>query len=178
MRDKTKSVLTTHCYLEKDGSYLMLHRIAKKNDVNKDKWIGVGGHFEEGESPEECLCREVYEETGYQLISWKFRGIVTFTQEGYGTEYMCLYTSDEFTGTQKECDEGELEWVPKEKLDDSAYIASSANISVVNTVACKATVEPRNAADIITRVQISDFGTVHAARHRSCVRPRNAADIS
>ena len=118
MRDKTKSVLTTHCYLEKDGSYLMLHRVSKKNDVNKDKWIGVGGHFEEGESPEECLCREVYEETGYQLISWKFRGIVTFTQEGYGTEYMCLYTSDEFTGTQKECDEGELEWVPKEKLED------------------------------------------------------------
>ena len=82
MQDKTKSVLTTHCYLEKDGSYLMLHRISKKNDINKDKWIGVGGHFEEGESPEECLCREVYEETGYQLTSWKFRGIVTFTQEG------------------------------------------------------------------------------------------------
>ena len=118
MQDKTKSVLTTHCYLEKDGSYLMLHRISKKNDINKDKWIGVGGHFEEGESPEECLCREVYEETGYQLTSWKFRGIVTFTQEGYGTEYMCLYTSDEFTGTQKECDEGKLEWVPKEKLGD------------------------------------------------------------
>ena len=69
MQEKTKSVLTTHCYLEKDGSYLMLHRISKKHDVNKNKWIGVGGHFEEGESPEECLCREVYEETGYQLIS-------------------------------------------------------------------------------------------------------------
>ena len=68
MRDKTKSVLTTHCYLEKDGSYLMLHRVSKKNDVNKDKWIGVGGHFEEGESPEECLCREVYEETGISLF--------------------------------------------------------------------------------------------------------------
>ena len=65
MQDKTKSVLTTHCYLEKDGSYFMLHRITKKNDINKDKWIGVGGHFEEGESPEECLCREVCEETGY-----------------------------------------------------------------------------------------------------------------
>ena len=123
MQDKTKSVLTTHCYLEKDGSYLMLHRITKKNDINKDKWIGVGGHFEEGESPEECLCREVCEETGYQLLSWKFRGIVTFTQDGYGTEYMCLYTSDEFTGMQKECDEGILEWIPKEKLEVIAACA-------------------------------------------------------
>ena len=116
MRDKEKSVMTTHCYLEQDGKYLMLHRISKKNDVNKDKWIGIGGHFEEGESPEECLCREVYEETGYRLRSWKFRGIVTFTQEGYGTEYMCLYTSEEFEGIPRECDEGKLEWIPKEKL--------------------------------------------------------------
>lgn len=116
MRDQNKSQLTTHCYLEKDGKYLMLHRISKKNDVNKDKWIGVGGHFEEGESPEECVRREVLEETGYTLLSCKFHGIVTFTQEGYGTEYMCLYTSDNFCGTQKECDEGKLEWIPKEKL--------------------------------------------------------------
>ena len=101
----------------------MIHRITKKNDINKDKWIGVGGHFEKGESPEECLCREVCEETGYQLISWKFRGIVTFTQEGYGTEYMCLYTSDEFTGMRKECDEGKLEWIPKEKLEVIAACA-------------------------------------------------------
>ena len=83
----------------------------------------MGGHFEEGESPEECLCREVCEETGYQLLSWKFRGIVTFTQEGYGTEYMCLYTSDEFTGMQKECDEGKLELIPKEKLEVIAACA-------------------------------------------------------
>ncbi len=116
MQDKTKSVLTTHCYLEKDGSYLMLHRITKKNDINKDKWIGVGGHFEEGESPEECLCREVYEETGYQLISWKFRGIVTFTQEGYGTEYMCLYTADDYEGTLCDCNEGVLKWVDKNEI--------------------------------------------------------------
>lgn len=111
-----RSPLTTHCYLEKDGKYLMLHRISKKNDVNKNKWIGVGGHFEQGESPEDCLIREVYEETGYTLTSWRFRGIVTFTQEGFGTEYMCMYTADGFTGTMKDCDEGKLEWVPKKDL--------------------------------------------------------------
>lgn len=112
-----RSPMTTHCYLEKDDAYLMLHRVSKKNDVNKDKWIGIGGHFEAGESPEECLLREAYEETGYTLTSWRFRGIVTFTQEGYGTEYMCMYTADGFTGTMKECDEGTLEWVPKKDLE-------------------------------------------------------------
>ncbi len=111
-----RSPMTTLCYIEKDDSYLMLHRISKKNDVNKDKWIGVGGHFEEGESPEECLLREVREETGFTLTSWRFRGIVTFTQLGYGTEYMCLYTADGFTGEEKECEEGKLEWVKKEDL--------------------------------------------------------------
>ena len=111
-----KSPMTTLCYVEKEEAYLMLHRVSKKNDVNKDKWIGIGGHFEEGESPEECLLREAYEETGLTLTSWKFRGIVTFSQEGYGTEYMCLYTADGFTGEMKECDEGVLEWVKKEEL--------------------------------------------------------------
>lgn len=111
-----RSPMTTHCYLETEDAYLMLHRVSKKNDVNKDKWIGVGGHFEEGESPEDCLLREVYEETGFTLTSWRFRGIVTFNQEGYGTEYMCMYTADGFTGTMKECDEGILEWVPKKEL--------------------------------------------------------------
>lgn len=111
-----KHPMTTLCYVEKDDAYLMLHRITKKNDVNKEKWIGIGGHFEEGESPEECLLREAYEETGLTLKSWRFRGIVTFTQENYGTEYMCLYTADEFTGELKECDEGALQWVKKEEL--------------------------------------------------------------
>ncbi len=111
-----KHPMTTLCYVEKDDAYLMLHRIFKKNDVNKEKWIGIGGHFEEGESPEECLLREAYEETGLTLHSFRFRGIVTFTQENYGTEYMCLYTADEFSGELKECDEGVLQWVFKKDL--------------------------------------------------------------
>lgn len=112
-----KSPMTTLCYVEKEDCYLMMHRVSKKNDVNRDKWIGIGGHFEEGESPEECLLREAYEETGLTLTSYRFRGLVTFTQEGYGTEYMCLYTADEFYGTMKECEEGILEWVQKEEID-------------------------------------------------------------
>ena len=111
-----KSPMTTLCYIEKEDSYLMLHRVKKENDVNKDKWIGIGGHFEQGESPEECLMREAREETGLMLTSWKFRGLVTFTQEGYGTEYMCLYTADGYEGSIKECSEGVLEWVPKSRI--------------------------------------------------------------
>ena len=79
---------STLCYIEKDGKYLMLHRVVKKNDVNKDKWIGVGGHFEYAESPEECLLREVKEETGYTLTSWKYRGIVTFVYGEDVVEYI------------------------------------------------------------------------------------------
>lgn len=111
-----KSQLTTLCYIEKDGQYLMLHRISKKNDINKDKWIGIGGHFEGDESPEECLLREVEEETGLTLTSYRFRGIVTFCSEGYQTEYMCLYTADGFSGTMKACNEGKLEWVDKDRI--------------------------------------------------------------
>ena len=107
-----KSRLTTLCYIERDGQYLMLHRISKKNDVNKDKWIGVGGHFEEGESPEDCLLREVKEETGYTLTSYRYRGIVTFISGNGVTEYMSLFTADEFEGEPIPCDEGELAWVP------------------------------------------------------------------
>ncbi len=112
-----KSKLTTLCYIERDNQYLMLHRIAKKADVNKDKWIGVGGHFEENESPEECLLREVKEETGLTLTSYRFRGIVTFCFEGYPAEYMCLYTADGFQGKLTDCDEGKLEWVDKDKIE-------------------------------------------------------------
>lgn len=103
--------LSTLCYIEKDEKYLMLHRIVKKNDVNKDKWIGVGGHFEDGESPEDCVIREVKEETGYTLTSYRYRGLVTFVFADVETEYMSLFTADEFEGEQIECNEGVLEWV-------------------------------------------------------------------
>lgn len=111
-----KSSLTTLCYIEKDQHYLMLHRIKKTKDVNRDKWIGVGGHFEEGESPEDCLFREVLEETGLALTKYRFRGIITFQAEGWDTEYMCLYTASGFEGTLTECEEGQLEWVHKDEL--------------------------------------------------------------
>ncbi len=115
--EKQKSQLTTLCYIEKNNSYLMLHRITKKNDINHDKWIGVGGHFEFQESPEDCLLREVKEETGLVLDSFRFRGIVTFISDNEPAEYMCLYTSDDFSGNLIDCDEGKLEWVPFEKIE-------------------------------------------------------------
>lgn len=108
-----KSCLTTLCYIEKDGKYLMLHRTIKQNDENHDKWIGVGGHFESGESPEDCLLREVKEETGLTLEAYSFRGIVTFIADENPAEYMCLYTADLFYGEEILCDEGQLEWVDK-----------------------------------------------------------------
>ena len=114
--EKKKSQLTTLCYIEKEGCYLMLHRVKKENDVNKDKWIGVGGHFEENESPDECLIREVREETGLTLTSYRFCGLVTFIAAGWPSEYMCLYLADGFTGEVKECSEGTLEWVKKEDI--------------------------------------------------------------
>ena len=113
-----KSQLTTLCYIEKDGQYLMLHRTTKENDENHDKWIGVGGHFEFQESPEECLLREVKEETGLILHGYSFRGIVTFVSDDHPAEYMHLYTSRDFSGTLIPCDEGQLEWVQKDKISD------------------------------------------------------------
>lgn len=107
---------TSLCYIEREGSYLLLHRTKKVNDENHDKWIGVGGKFEEGESPEECMLREVKEETGLSLTRWRYRGIVTFVSDEWGGEYMHLFTADGFTGQLKDCDEGELEWVEKERL--------------------------------------------------------------
>lgn len=110
--------LTTLCYIEKDNKYLMLHRIKKINDVNHDKWIGVGGKFEEGESPEECLLREVKEETGLTLTSYRFRGIVSFISDECENEYMHLFTATEYEGELTDCDEGDLVWVPKAELEN------------------------------------------------------------
>lgn len=109
--------LTTLCYLEQDEKYLMLHRVSKKNDVNKDKWIGIGGKFEFGESPEDCLLREAMEETGYRLSSYRLRGVVTFLFNDEEAEYMFLYTADGFSGEPHACSEGTLEWVEKSRID-------------------------------------------------------------
>lgn len=107
---------TTLCYIEKNDSYLMMHRIKKKNDLNKDKYVGVGGKFEENESPEECLLREAKEETGLTLTDYRLRGIVTFISNEYEGEYMYLYTATGYTGEMIECDEGSLEWIPKKAV--------------------------------------------------------------
>lgn len=107
---------TTLCHIEKDGCYLMLHRIKKENDLNRDKWVGIGGKFEDKESPEECNLREVYEETGLTLKGAEYRGIITFVSDKWETEYMHIFYSDSFSGEVKDCDEGVLEWVKKERL--------------------------------------------------------------
>ena len=107
---------TTLCYLERDGKYLMLHRVKKANDPSHDKWIGVGGKFEDGESPEECALRETREETGLTLTSYRYRGLVTFVSDRWETEYMHLFTADAWEGELTACDEGELVWVEKSRL--------------------------------------------------------------
>lgn len=105
--------MTTLCYIEKEGKYLMLHRVKKHHDINAGKWIGVGGHVENGETPEECLLREVKEETGLTLTAYRLRGLVTFLSDVCEPELMCVFTADVFDGELIECDEGELAWVEK-----------------------------------------------------------------
>lgn len=108
---------TTLCYIEQGGKWLLLHRTKKERDENKDKWIGVGGKFEDGESPDDCLLREVKEETGLTLTRWQFRGIVTFVSDQWPCEYMHLFTATGFEGEMvPACDEGDLEWIEKERL--------------------------------------------------------------
>ena len=112
---------TTLCYLENPrGEYLMLHRVKKKEDINKGKWIGVGGGFEEGESPDECLRREVLEETGLTVTGFRFRGVVTFLcNDNQSDQFMYLFTATDWTGKlNPDCREGELAWVPKEKVPE------------------------------------------------------------
>lgn len=109
-------VNSTLCYIEQDGRWLMLHRVKKENDANHGKWIGIGGKFEEDESPDECLLREVKEETGLTLTRWRYRGIVTFVCPPWPSELMHLFTADGFTGQLTECDEGVLEWVPRAEV--------------------------------------------------------------
>ena len=107
---------TTLCYIEKDNKYLMLHRTKKENDLNQDKWIGIGGKFEAQESPEQCNRREAFEETGLTLEKCDYRGIITFVSDKWPTEYMHLFTCCDFSGSIKECDEGVLEWVDKQDI--------------------------------------------------------------
>ena len=107
---------TTLCYLERGEDYLMLHRVKKEHDMNRDKWLGVGGKFEDGESPEECLIRECREETGLTLTDYRYRGIVTFVSDRWGAEYMHLFTATGWEGEQQVCGEGDLEWIPKARL--------------------------------------------------------------
>lgn len=116
--ENKKLRLTTICYIEKDEKYLMLYRTKKENDQSHDKWLGVGGKFEENESPNECVVREVKEETGLTLLSYKLRGVMTFVSDIWETEYMFIYTADRFEGELTECSEGELLWVEKSKVPD------------------------------------------------------------
>ena len=109
-------IFSSLCYIEKDEKYLMLHRTKKNNDINENKWIGIGGKFEVGESPEECIIREVKEETGLTLNSYKFRGIITYISKTWKTEYVCLFTSDNFSGKLIECNEGDLKWIDKKEV--------------------------------------------------------------
>ena len=107
---------TTLCYIERGDAYLLLHRVKKENDLNRDKWIGLGGKCEEGESPEDCVLREVREEAGLTLTAWRYRGLVTFVSDRWPGEYMHLFTADAFEGEMRDCDEGTLEWVKKSEF--------------------------------------------------------------
>ncbi len=110
--------LTTLCYIEQNGCYLMIHRTKKQNDPNEGKWLGIGGHFEENESPEECMLREVREETGLTVHNFHFHGVMTFISDVWENEQMFLFSADEVSGTLTDCEEGDLKWIPKEELMD------------------------------------------------------------
>ena len=111
-----RALNTTLIYIERGEEYLMLHRTKKENDCNRDKWIGIGGKFEERESTEECALRDTKEEPGLAMPTYRYRVIVTFVSDKWESEYMHLFTADGFEGTLKDCDEGELAWIKKEDL--------------------------------------------------------------
>ena len=113
-----KSNQTTLCYIERDGQYLMMHRVKKEHDINKDKWVGIGGHFEQDESPEECLLRETREETGLTLTDYRLRGVITFISDKWQTEYMFLDTATGYEGKIGDCNEGTLEWIDRTDVYD------------------------------------------------------------
>ena len=114
---ESNTELTTICYLEQQGKYLMLHRTKKQHDINKDKWIGIGGHFEYGESPVECIQREMTEECGITLSDPVLRGIISFVSDLPVYVYMFLFTATAYKGELlKDCNEGDLEWVDKNEL--------------------------------------------------------------
>jgi 8-oxo-dGTP diphosphatase len=116
LKEVINMILSTLCYIEKDEKYLMLHRTKKKNDINKDKWLGIGGKFQDGESPEECIKREVLEETGLEVYDIKLRCIVTYKSSKWESEYMYVFVTKNFSGNIIECDEGDLEWIDKNKI--------------------------------------------------------------
>ena len=150
---------TTLCYIEQDNKYLMLHRISKKNDVNKDKWIGVGGKFEPGEAPEECLLREVYEETGLTLTRYRFRGILTFCCDTQEPEYIFLYTADQFTGTLTQCTEGKLEWVEKEKISSlNLWEGDQRMFRLLEESPMPFSLKLRYTGDVLTEIKELDTG--------------------
>ncbi len=122
-KEKNEKNLTTVCYLERDGKYLMLHRTKKENDTNRDKLIGIGGHFHHEESPEECMLREMWEECGIVLTDMRMRGLITFVSDVFGCEYMFLFTATSYEGQlAPDCDEGTLEWIEKSSLLKSEKI--------------------------------------------------------
>ena len=127
-------IRSTLCYIEHEGKYLMLHRIKKNEDVNAGKWIGIGGKLEEGESPEQCLLREVYEETGLTLTAYRFCGEVYFLNDVYPNELMYLYTATGFAGTLTDCNEGVFHWVDKDKV---AYLPMWEGVRVFFELMCK-----------------------------------------
>lgn len=135
---------STLCYIEKEDSYLMLHRTKKENDLNEGKWIGVGGKFENDESPEECIIRETFEETGLVLNTLKYRGLLTFISDKWETEYIFVYTSNKFEGNLIDCNEGELKWIKKSDIfklnlwqGDSIFLKKLINNDIVFSIKLK-----------------------------------------